>query len=478
MRQAVAAVALALSLLIGSCSGPSESVLRQALTEGYWRGSVGAYDFVHEFILESGASGDRLAGVTHQVDSGRQRTAATMAGVSLDGVTLEISYSALPPYRGRIDLETGSITGGHPDAQGYEELSLERVDPIDWPMIPARPVAAHGGLEPAWTRPPDRPGGWPTATPQEAAIDRTAIDRTLGAVVAGEAGWLHSLLIVRGGGLVVEEYFHGWQVDDLHRIASCTKSVSSLLVGIAVDRGEIEGVAVPLLEFFPDRRAVAGEGWETLRLEHLLTMSMGLDWSPGEAGTFSPPGQDPFTDVIARNVRRRPGSQFRYVSRDMKLLSAVLFKAAGRHADVYAAEHLFAPLGIDSWDWENNRYQGHPDMSGTLKLRPRDMAKIGQLVLDGGTWQGQPVVSADWIRAATSIRFHPSADDEYGYLWWGLDDPPPGIDFAAGTGSQYILVVPVLDLVVVTTGGNELSDRQSAILGVLREGLLPGFESR
>jgi CubicO group peptidase (beta-lactamase class C family) len=108
-------------------------------------------------------------------------------------------------------------------------------------------------------------------------------------------------------------------------------------------------------------------------------------------------------------------------------------------------------------------------------MRPRDMAKLGKLVLDEGTWEGRRVVSSDWIREATQVRLKPSAGDEYGYLWWGFDEPPPGVDFAVGKGSQYILALPAFDMVLVTTGGNDFSSKQPAILAVLEEHLEPGL---
>ncbi len=142
---------------------------------------------------------------------------------------------------------------------------------------------------------------------------------------------------------------------------------------------------------------------------------------------------------------------------------------------MFAAEHLFRPLGIETWNWENSRYKGHPGMSGTLMLRPRDMAKIGKLVLDEGSWNGRQVVSSAWIREATSVRFNPSADEEYGYLWWGFDEPPPGVDLANGMGSQYIFVIPAFDMVIVTTGANDYNHKHAAIIGVMTEHLLPAL---
>lgn len=469
-RIAALAVLTSAVLAVTSCSSPPEPAVLQALADGYWHGSHGEHDFIYAFRLSGGA----LAGEAHQIEDGRQRTAAPMVGVSIDGTSIELRYAGLPPYRGEIDLEAGRILGGHPDSR-FDELNLDRVDPTAWPMVAAKPPPAADGAGQAWTRPADRDDGWQVATPEEVGIDPAAIEATLTAILAGEAGWMHSLLIVRRDRLVVEEYFHGWQADALHRLASCTKSVDSLLIGIAIDRGEIAGVEVPLLDFFPDHRARAGAGWQALRLEHLLTMSMGLDWTAEEAERFPRPDQDPFADVIVRDVRTEPGSEFRYVSRNTNLLSMVLLQTTGLHADRYAAEHLFAPLGIDSWDWETGKYEGHPAMSGTLKMRPRDMARIGKLVLDQGMWGDRRVVSSDWLRRSTSVYFRPSANDEYGYLWWGFDEPPPGVDFAMGKGSQYILAAPALDLVLVATGGNEFNDKQTAILEVIKSRLAPGL---
>lgn len=466
----VAAVAIAVGA-IASCSRPPDPAALESLADGYWHGALGPYDLIYDFRL----AGERLSGFSHQLVDGHQRAAMAMTDVSFDGTTVEMSFPGMAPYRGEVDLEADRIVGGHPGAGAFADLNLTRVAPEDWPMVAAMSSSASGDSSYTWTQPSDLGDGWQPATPEEAGIDPAAIDATVEAVIRGDAGWMHSLLIVRHGKLVVDEYFYGWQPDDVHRIASCTKSVDSLLVGIAIDRGEIPGVDVPLLDYFPERRANAGEGWDALRLEHLLTMSMGLDWTDVEAETFPPADQDRFTDVISRNVSTEPGTRFRYVSRNVDLLSMVLLRATGSHADAFAAERLFAPLGIDTWDWDNNRYEGHPAMSGTLMMRPRDMAKLGQLLLQEGAWDGRQVVSADWIRESTAVRFNPTAGDEYGYLWWGFDDPPPGVDFASGNGSQFIVAAPALDLVVVTTGANEYNDKHAAILDLIKQHLGPGL---
>ena len=150
-------------------------------------------------------------------------------------------------------------------------------------------------------------------------------------------------------------------------------------------------------------------------------------------------------------------------------------------ADSFAEAHLFAPLGIRDWDWSERRWQGHPDMSAALKMRPRDMAKLGQLVLDEGAWQGRQVVSAEWIRESTQTHIPETPHDvQYGYLWWRVDPPPSRLElgpltFANGIGSQFIVVVPSARMVLVATGGNFFNQRQFDIVRIAERDLLPGI---
>jgi CubicO group peptidase (beta-lactamase class C family) len=455
-----------------ACSSIPDPTSAELLYDGYWHGSLGPYDFVYELMPNE----QGIGGASHMIRDGKQLTLVPIVGGSLAGKKVELRFRGVPSYLGRIDLQAGRITGGHPGAPAYAELNLTKVAKADWPMVPPKPIPPAGEPAYVWTRPADLGDGWQTEKPSEVGIDPEAVDSTVNAILSGVAGTVHSFLVVRDGRLVVEEYFHGWKADDLHRIASCTKSISSLLVGIAIDQGRIAGVEVPLLDFFPEQRAAAGKGWDAIRLEHVLSMAMGLDWTAAEAEEFPAPGENRFAEVIRRNVKTNPGTSWRYVSRDVNLLSAVILHATGTHADLFAAERLFEPLGIASWDWEKNKYEGHPSMSGTLKLRPRDMAKIGQLVLDEGSWQGRRIVSSGWIHESTRDHFNPSGNDEYGYLWWGLDEPAVGgVDYAMGIGSQFIAIAPALRLVVVITGGNNYNDKQTAIMTVTNQHLMPGI---
>jgi CubicO group peptidase (beta-lactamase class C family) len=256
----------------------------------------------------------------------------------------------------------------------------------------------------------------------------------------------------------------------VHRLASVSKSMSSLLVGVAVDRGTIAGADAPLLDFFGDLRRSDDPRWRAETLHHLLSMSMGLDWEPGDG----PHGTGPafFQQVLDRRVIHDPGTHWAYHSANVNLLAGVLKQATGLHADEFAEAHLFAPLGITAYDWSYLATDGYRLMDGSLQLRPRDMAKLGLLLRDGGRWRGEQVVSAEWIRRSITPHIDTDGPERYGYLWWlgevpGQGGPQPVV-FANGHGSQFIAWLPERDLILVVTGGNEDNGKHFAVMGVLQ----------
>jgi CubicO group peptidase (beta-lactamase class C family) len=321
------------------------------------------------------------------------------------------------------------------------------------------------------------------AAPNAVGIDPARLEETVRAVARGEAGLLHSMILARHGKLVLEEYFHGYDRHDLHPIQSCTKSVASLLVGIAVDRGEIADLNAPVFEYFPEHADLRTPEWDAVTLRHLLTMSAGLDWSPREAFTVRGTGPKFFRRVLRRRVVEKPGTRWHYVGANVNLLAGVLHHAMDQHADEFADRYFFGPLGIREWDWDEGKVEGYPSMAGTLRLRPLDMAKLGQLVLNEGRWKGKQVVSSAWIRDSTAraMAIRPGPDqDEYGYLWWRIplsaEDASQSLIVASGWGSQFIHIAPPLDAVLVTTGGNNFNGRTFDLGAVLKRHLKPAFE--
>lgn len=463
-------------MVISGCSKPPEPQLVEDLTSGLWHAEVGEDDYIFEITFD----GHNFGGRVHLLTDSRQINEIPIRRVTILGNNIGIRAGSFPPYSGEFDLERDHIVGGVPGDPALRELNLSRVEHGLWQAIHLRPASETVQSSYIWKHPEETEDGWATASPIEVGVELSALEATVQAVLEGRAGALHSLLVTRDSKLILEEYFHGWQREDLHPILSCTKSVASLLVGIAIDQGHLASPDLPVIDFFPSLVGQAGNGWDAVRIRHLLTMTMGIEWARHEVGSRHPPGVDRYADILGRSISSPPGSRFEYVGRGVDLLSGILLDSTAIEVDSFAAENLFSPLRIHEWDWQDDRWQGHPDMSHGLKLRPRDMAKLGQLVLGQGSWQGRRLVSPEWIQESTSTHIPETPHQvQYGYLWWRVDPPPPEVDlgsisFANGIGSHFIAVVPEANMVLVATGGNPFNGRQFDIVRIARDRLLPG----
>ncbi|MCP4005986.1 MAG: serine hydrolase [bacterium] len=388
----------------------------------------------------------------------------------------KIEFTAGPfPFEATVDLDLGTMKGKSTNRQGQQiEINATRRDPGDVPGLLA------GAPDYSYRQPSERDDGWQTAAPEEVGLEQERLEELVRALIAGEGGVMHSLLIAKDGRMVLEEYFHGFGPEDLHIVQSCTKSIAAFLVGLAIDRGAIAGVSAPVLDFFPDLAAEAAQGWAEVKLEHLLTMTAGLAWEvdPTMAGTGGT-GPESFRQVLTRRPRHAPGEVWTYSGPEVNLLAGVIHQATGVHADAFAAEHLFEPLGITEFDWSTwGKKEGYPELTQSLMLRPRDMAKIGALVADQGRWLDRQVVPAEWLRASTRSQVDTGDEEEdgYGYLWWLMerpDDPQKFFIAARGWGSQFILIDPEQRLIVVTTGGNSYNGKSFAVLGTLAQHFVP-----
>ena len=445
------------------------------ITRGAWAGVGGPDTFLFDL---KGSSPDSLAGTVHVMRDGKMDSELTITRASYRAPDLEMYVgSTNATYRGRVDLAEGRVSGGLTfGARPSTKMDLRWVDPAGLPGFAALP-----DNEPyTYRKPTAAADGWRTGTPEEVGLSGSAVDSLVSAVARGEAGLLHSLLIVRHGTLVLEEYFHGYTSTDLHRMASATKSLSSFLVGAAIDRGLISGVEAPLAQLLGQPAGALGPGWDAETLGDLLTMSMGLDWSAEEAEGVHGTGPEFFRKVLARKVAVTPGTKWDYVSANVDLLAGVIFNATGKHAEAFAQGVLFAPLGITAYGWDYGKEAGYNLMDGSLQLRPRDMAKVGALVAAGGSWGGRQVISERWIRESTTSHMATGQPlGGYGYLWW-TGEMPAGrgtepIVVANGWGSQFIIVFPHLDMVVVTTGGNDNNGRHLDVGPVLQRTLLAGM---
>lgn len=292
--------------------------------------------------------------------------------------------------------------------------------------------------------------GWRTATPDEVGLRADVLANMVSDIRASSTQTRCSL-VVRDGYLIVEEYYNGYGRNDQLPIYSCTKSVVSTLIGIAIAEGKIGGVGERLRDLLP---AESMEPWmEGITLQNLLTMSAGL---PGDDWLYNFEGldemlaaPDPLVYALTRQKVFEPGSRFEYTDAVSHILSCIISEKTGMNAAGYAEEKLFRPLGITNYSWSSDP-QGRNWGYARLKLRAVDMAKIGLLFLHGGLWDGEQVVPASWVEEATRHRIDANLLDGYGYQWWVNDD---GWYTALGYMGQFIMVFPRLNVVAVFTGG-------------------------
>lgn len=343
--------------------------------------------------------------------------------------------------------------------------------------------------------------GWRCATLDSVGLDREKAYELVRRIASGKYKDLHGILLIKDGALALEEYFadngrmRGLTLrrvfgNKLHHLGSTTKSVTSLLIGIAIDRGFIEDVDVPVFEFFPEYSRLRTAEKDRILLRHLLTMTAGLDWDQFSYGLSDSRndaarmwrGGDVLEYTLAKPVVAEPGEEFNYSNGVSTLLGGILKNATGQEADAFANEQVFGPLGITEFEW--TRYpDGSIETDGGLALRPRDLAKIGQLFLDRGEWNGRQIVSREWIEESTQthIRFRRSKGG-YGYKWQQMtvESRSGTVDyyFMPGYGGNLLAVFPGFDMVVVFTGANYEWDVRSVYKAMFEDYLLEALRAQ
>lgn len=285
---------------------------------------------------------------------------------------------------------------------------------------------------------------------------------------------IDSWVILHKEATVYEYYRNRKMHDKLHKVNSVTKSVLSILIGIAIDQKVIESVHEPVYPYFPELQTIPKE----LTIEHLLTMSPGIDWPEFGAWEGQPFPMINSTDwvrfVFSRERTETPGQTMIYNSGCSHILSAIVQRATGVTLQDYAHKYLFGPLNIRDTRW-------HSDSNGIaiggfgLCLKTEDMLKIGRLMLQKGMWEGKRIVSEEWVTESTTPRLKTYEDiGSYGYHWWILTDENakplyPYTYFALGYRGQYIIIIPEYD--VVTSITSEL-DRSLFPLRLFKENVL------
>jgi CubicO group peptidase (beta-lactamase class C family) len=345
---------------------------------------------------------------------------------------------------------------------------------------------------------------WPLSNPRAVGLDEQVLARLDADIAAGKYGYVDSMLIIRKGLVAYDRtythdydkiygadakkigalnahesggpynYFNPWwhpyyRRGDLHTLQSVSKTVTSVIIGVALTRNQFPSIDTPVLEFFSDVANV-DDRKRRMKIRHLLTMTSGFEWnegapydSPENSCSIMEASADWVRYAIDRPMAEEPGTRFNYNSGATQLLAHIFAKTTGADIEEYGAQNLFAPLGIPAWFWKRTPW-GLPDTEGGLYLERHDLAKIGYLFHHNGVWNGKQVVSPEWVKAslAPSISVTKGSEVQYGFKWWlyhYANDEGRLAFGGSGFGGQMPIVVPKHDLILVFNGWNILGDK-------------------
>ena len=353
---------------------------------------------------------------------------------------------------------------------------------------------------------------WPLSSPAAEGIHADTLAAIHADIQAGHYGLMDHFLLIRHGRVVADHHYthhypaaalkdtasHAYNYDHphwhpfyhgtaLHSLQSVTKSVTSAILGLAVDRGLLEDIDAPVMRHFSSFK----QDWSDTRrsavtLKDLLTMRSGIAWDEAHYDNAknscvlmeTSKAWLPF--VLSQPMSHTPGRYFNYNSGVSVLLGKRLRLATGERIDTWAEQHLFKPLGIRQYHWKITP-DGEADTEGGLYLAPHDLARIGYLFLRKGLWKGERILSEAWIEASTTPWVKdPSPDDSrsktgYGYQWWMPFAQAQDIYAAMGYGGQYLIVSPRHDLVLVLNAWNIHGESKRDARRILTERILPAL---
>ncbi len=333
--------------------------------------------------------------------------------------------------------------------------------------------------------------GWRTADPASSGFNPEYFARLGDSVQIGSVTNTHSVLIASHGKLVYEQYFEGYDAGTVHDLRSAQKSLTSATIGVAIDRGLIKSVYTPIYELLPKelRDTEASDPRKSkITLENLLTMSSGIDAVDFGTDRESTASEDAYQQtenwprtILEAPMLNEPGTHANYGSANACLAGTILDEAVKEPLQLFIDESLFRPLGITNYILQTD-FAGSTYGAGGIFMTPRDMLKIGQLYLNGGTWNGQYVLSKSWIDE--SWHQHTTLDNSekhegYGYFWWQRTYTMNGKEVlsheARGAGGQYIIVIPEYELVIAVTSGNFRNSRFWQPEKIVEEYILPAM---
>jgi CubicO group peptidase (beta-lactamase class C family) len=339
-----------------------------------------------------------------------------------------------------------------------------------------------------YTVPEETGDGWETASLSSVGMNTSRIELLVNKIKSNTYEEVHSVVVIKNDKLVFEEYFpghdflyngqnfHGAYIefnrDTRHNTHSVTKSFTSALVGIAVEKGFIQSIDEKIFNYFADYSLLLDQQKEKITIKHMLTMSSGFQWNEWDVSISQGnhdivrfnQSSDPIYYLLSKPVVTEPGSAYYYNGGAVDLLGQIVKWATNMEVKIFSRTYLFGLLGITNYNWQTLYPSGITCCHGDVYTTPRDMAKIGYLYLKKGIWKGTRIISEEWINNSVQNHITPPVNWAYGYgyLWW-LKRYNSGSRLycsfnAEGWGGQQIIVISSEDMVVVFTGANYVSN--------------------
>lgn len=314
-----------------------------------------------------------------------------------------------------------------------------------------------------YQQPKEDKDGLSTGSIEHSGLDTVLLAQMMRKIVDGTYPNVHSVLIIKDGKLVFEEYFYEYDKNSLHELRSATKSFVSALTGIAIDKGFISNKNQTVLSYFPEYSLNnMSEAKKKITIENLLTNQTGLDCdianekSEGNE-TLMSNSDDWVKFTLDLPMVDSPGGRGMYCSGNPATLGHIIEKTTRQPLPQFAKATLFDPLDITHFKWHFKPDKSSAETFCQLYLRSRDLAKFGLLYLNGGKWKGKQIVPPEWVKE--SLMKHSTVQNvDYGYLWWLKHFDVNGVRYygkaAQGNGGQKIYIWPELNMVTVITGGN------------------------
>ncbi len=430
---------------------------------------------------ERGRAGQPPLAISMDAHGAKAVFPATPAGAT--------SITIKPDGPGRLDYK---IDKAGPLALNHFSATLSR-DPAQTAAFRAPRLDSDGNRVTSYSYrvPAARPDGFPTASAASQGVNEDRLEELVHAILQQDGDvngpQVESILIVRNGKLILEEYFWGQWADNPHEISSCTKSLTAMITGAAWDRGLVD-LEKFVTDYFPDYTdSLWAKERYPITVRHILAMDSGTQWddtsSAGRPSLLLLASRDIADYMLNMPLVATPGTRYNYDNGLPALQGLLIERATGEALDAFADRTVLRPLGITNYSWVKTHDHGRPLAAGGFIMRPLDAAKLGQVMLDDGMWRGKRILSSAWVKHST-VQQTSSDDYPYSFYWHLTNEKHRHIEkidgySAMGQGGQFIMILPGQRTVIVINSAAwrmlALSRDKGTPLGLISAYIVPAL---